>query len=62
MPMGCYYGKPETWKVVYYANANSYMLSTALVEADSRQMAIQVFREQYSGQYRTIQDCRKLLG
>jgi hypothetical protein len=61
--MSCYYGPLETWKVVYYpANTSHIGMCTALVEADSHQMAMQAFREQYSGQYRNIQSCKKLLG
>ena len=63
MSIGCYYGPLETWKVVYYpANTSHIGMCTALVEADCQQMAMQAFREQYSGQYRTIQSCKKLLG
>lgn len=57
------YGKAETWKVVYYPSApGSITLGVALVEADCRHTAMQAFREQYAGQYRTIRSCDKLLG
>ena len=57
------YGNAETWKVVYYpANTSHIGMCTALVEADCYQTAMQAFREQYSGQYRSVQSCSKLLG
>jgi hypothetical protein len=57
------YGKAETWKIVYYpADYSCITMGVALVEADCHQTAMQAFREQYAGQYRTIQSCSKLLG
>ena len=57
------YGKAETWKVVYYpANSSNIGMGVALVEADCEQTAYQAFREQYSGQYRSIQSVKRLLG
>lgn len=56
-------GKPETWKIVYYPKDYSCItMGVALVEADCEQTAYQAFREQYSGQYRTIYSVKKLLG
>ena len=61
--MSCYYGPLETWKVVYYPiNRGAGQMGVALVEADSHQMAMQTFNQQYAGQYSTIQSCKKLLG
>lgn len=61
--MSCYYGPLETWKVIYYpADTSMITMGVALVAADSHQMAMQAFREQYAGQYRNIQSCQKLLG
>ena len=58
-----YYGATETWKVVYYPKDSSNItMGVALVEAESEHTAMQAFREQYSGQYRSIQSCKKLLG
>ena len=57
------YGPAETWKIVYYPADTSHIgMCTALVEADCEQTAYQAFREQYSGQYRTIHSVKKLLG
>ena len=57
-----FYGKLETWKIVYYPKDSSCItMGVALVEADCHQSAMQAFREQYAGQYRTIQKCEKLL-
>lgn len=58
-----YYGPLETWKVVYYPRElNGGIMGVAFVEADSEQMAIHTFMEQYSGQYSTVESCKKLLG
>lgn len=63
MSIGCYYGPMETWKVVYYpADTSQIGMCVALVEADCQQQAMRTFREQYAGQYRTVQSCKKLLG
>ncbi len=57
------YGKGETWKIVYYPkNSSCITMGVALVEADCHQTAMQAFREQYAGMYRTIKSCKKLLG
>ena len=57
------YGKAETWKIVYYPKDTSCItMGVAFVEADCHQTAMQAFREQYSGMYRNIQSCQKLLG
>jgi hypothetical protein len=57
-----YYGKPELWKVTYYpADTSCISMGVAIVEADYHQIAMQAFREQYDGQYRTIYRCEKLL-
>ena len=57
------YGPAETWKIVYYPKDYSCItMGVALVEADCHQTAMQAFREQYSGMYRSIQSCKKLLG
>ena len=58
-----YYGPLETWKIVYYPkDSNIITMGVALVEADCHQTAMQAFREQYAGQYRTIYSCKKLMG
>jgi hypothetical protein len=58
-----YYGPLTTWKVVYYPKeACAGHMGVALVEADCHQQAMCTFREQYAGQYFTIQSCQKLLG
>ena len=57
-----YYGPLETWKVVYYPkDSNIITMGVAFVEADCHQTAMQAFREQYAGQYRTIYKCEKLM-
>jgi hypothetical protein len=56
-----YYGPMETWKIVYFPKVmNGGMRGVAFVEAGDRGHAMQTFREQYSGQYSTIDSCEKL--
>jgi acyl-homoserine lactone acylase PvdQ len=59
-----FYGKWETWKIVYVlANMSSNAThGVAFVEAGDQGHAMQVFREQYRGQYSTVESCKKLLG
>lgn len=61
MSFGAYYGPLETWKVVYIpVNSTGGVRGVALVEADCHQQAMVAFREQYQGQYITIDECKKL--
>jgi hypothetical protein len=56
-----FYGKWETWKVVYIPKVmNGGLRGVALVEAGDYAHAMQSFREQYSGQYTTVESCKKL--
>lgn len=56
-----YYGKPETWKIVYTPKPMNFgMKLAALVEADCHQMAMYTFMKQYEGQYTCIDECKKL--
>jgi hypothetical protein len=60
-----YYGKTETWKVVYILppeQQNNGARGVALIEAYDQQHAMSQFQEQYRGQFFTIESCRKLLG
>lgn len=61
-----YYGKWETYKVTYYLPPNLWsggcIRGVALVEAGDPAHASQVFREQYSGQYSTIDRIERLFG
>ena len=53
----------ETWKIVYVPRVlNGGMRGVALVEADSHQAAMFAFRQEYAGQYHTVESCKKLLG
>ena len=57
------YGKKETWKVVYVPQVmNGGMRGVALVEAETHAQAMFAFRQQYSGQFATVESCKKLLG
>lgn len=55
--------KTETWKVVYYPKLlNGGMMGVALVEAATHSEAMFAFRQQYTGQYHTVQSCTRLFG
>ena len=57
-----FYGKWETWKIVYIPKVmNGGVRGVAFVEAGDRGHAMQTFREQYAGQYFTIEKCEKLI-
>ena len=57
-----YYGPLVTWKIVYYPKVlNGGMMGVAFVEADSHQMAMYTFSQQYAGQYSTVYKCEKLI-
>ena len=56
-----FYGKWETWKIVYVPRElKGGVRGVAFVEAGDRGHAMQVFREQYSGEYHTVESCEKL--
>lgn len=56
-----FYGKWETWKITYIPKVMSGgVRGVAFVEAGDRAHALQVFREQYSGQYHTVDTCEKV--
>ena len=56
-----FYGVWETWKIVYYpVNSTGGTRGVAFVEAGDQGHAMQTFREQYAGQYFTVESCRKL--
>ena len=55
------YGKNETWKIVYYPKElNAGRMGVALIEAQTRADATYYFRQQYAGQFHTIDSCEKL--
>ena len=57
-----WYGKKETWKIVYYpVNSIGGARGVALVEAENRPMAMFAFQDQYKGQYTTVKSCEKLI-
>ena len=59
-----FYGKWETWKIVYSLppeqRSGFNTKGVALVEAGDRAHASSVFKEQYAGQYFTIESIEKL--
>jgi len=58
-----FYGKWELWKITYIPNPmRGGIRGIAFVEAGDRGHAMQTFREQYSGQYITVERCEKLSG
>ena len=55
-------GPLKTWKIVYVPKVmNGGMRGVAFVEADTKQMAMYTFQQQYAGQYTVIQSCEKLM-
>jgi hypothetical protein len=55
------YGKTETWKITYYPKVlNAGTRGVALIEADTRHMAMYTFQQQYAGQYSAVERCEKL--
>lgn len=60
-----FYGQWETWKVVYIlppAQQKGGIRGVAFVEAGDRAHAMQTFREQYAGQYFTVEKIERLSG
>ena len=58
-----FYGKWETWKIVYVPKVmNGGIRGVACVEAGDRSHAMYTFRQQYAGQYHTVESCEKLMG
>ncbi len=56
-----FYGKWETWKIIYVPKVmNGGTRGVAFVEAGDRGHALQVFREQYSDEYTTVESVEKL--
>lgn len=56
-----FYGKWSTWKVVYVPRTiGTGTRGVAIVEAGDHGHAMQTFREQYEGQYFTVESCTKL--
>lgn len=51
----------KIWKVTYSPKIlNGGIRGVALVEADTKQMAMYTFQQQYAGQYHTIEKCEEL--
>jgi hypothetical protein len=56
-----FYGKWSTWKIVYVPNQiGTGVRGVAFVEAGDQGHAMQSFREQYQGQYFTVDSCTRL--
>ena len=56
-----FYGKWETWKIVYIPiNFSGGVRGVAFVEAGDQSHAMQVFREQNRGKYFTVESIEKL--
>ena len=57
------YGKTETWKVVYYPKVfNGGMRGVAFVEAETQAEASYFFKQQYAGEFHTIESIERLTG
>lgn len=51
----------KVWKVTYSPKIlNGGIRGVALVEADTKHMAMYTFQQQYAGQYHTIEKCEEL--
>lgn len=51
----------KTWKIVYVPKQmNGGIRGVALIEAETHQMAMYTFQQQYAGQYSTVESCKKL--
>ena len=60
-----YYGKTETWKIVYILpphQQNNGARGVALIEAQDQHHAMSQFQQRYAGQFFTVESCQKLLG
>ena len=56
-----FYGKWDTWKVVYYPKVmNGGIRGVAFVEAGDRAHASYTFKQQYAGQFSTIASIEKV--
>ena len=55
-----FYGKWETWKVVYNPPILNGTMGVAFVQAGDKAHAMQVFREQYSGKFSTVDSIEKV--
>lgn len=56
-----FYGVWETWKIVYVPKVmNGGTRGVAFVEAGDRAHAMYTFRQQYEGEYFTVESCEKL--
>ena len=56
-----FYGKWDLWKITYVPkNMNGGVRGVAIVEAGDRGHAMQTFRQQYEGEYITVESCEKL--
>ena len=56
-----FYGKWDTWKVVYYPkHMSGAVRGVAFVEAGDRAHASFTFKQQYAGQYHTISSIEKV--
>lgn len=57
-----FYGKWDTWKVVYYPKVLNGTKGVAFVVAGDRGHAMYTFRQQYEGQYSTVDSIEKMPG
>ena len=57
-----FYGKWDTWKVVYYPKVLNGTMGVAFVVAGDRGHAMATFRSQYGGQYSTVYSIEKVPG
>ena len=52
----------RTWKITYCPKMlNGGIRGVALIEADTKHMAMFTFRQLYAGQYHTVERCEELI-
>ena len=51
----------KTWKITYYPKVlNGGIRGVAIVEAETKHMAMYTFNQLYAGQYHTVDKCEEL--
>lgn len=55
-------GSTKTWRATYYPRMlNGGIRGVALIEADTKHMAMFTFQQLYAGQYHTVERCEDLI-
>ena len=55
-------GPTKTWRITYYPKTlNGGIRGVALIEADTKHMAMFTFQQLYADQYHTVERCEELI-